>query len=117
MDQNELQQVQALADELVHQAMLNNPNAAQVSETVSSEVLEFYRAQGQPIRLELPLVQNQQAIVPYFNNNMDKDSDYPIFQIAKTLNLHQVFGPMPSAQMLIEDILQVTMANQHNLYV
>jgi hypothetical protein len=56
VDQNELQQVQALADEIVQQAMLNHPNAAQVSETVSSEVLDFYRAKGQPIRLELPLI-------------------------------------------------------------
>jgi hypothetical protein len=97
VDQNELQQVQALADELVQEAMLNHPNAAQVSESISSEVLDYYRSQGQPIRLELPLVQNHQAIVPYYNNNMDKESDYPIFQLARTLNLHQVFGPMPSA--------------------
>lgn len=77
--QNELQQVQALADELVQQAMLQLPNAGQVSESVSSEVLDFYRAQGPPIRLELPLVQNHQEIIPYLNNNMDAESDYPIF--------------------------------------
>jgi hypothetical protein len=117
VDQNELQQVQALADELVQEAMLNHPNAAQVSESISSEVLDYYRSQGQPIRLELPLVQNHQAIVPYYNNNMDKESDYPIFQLARTLNLHLVFGPMPSAQMIIEDILHVLMSYQHNLYV
>ena len=105
VDQNELQQVQALADEPVQQAMLHLPNAAQTTESVSSEVLSFFRAQGPPIRLELPLVENHQAIVPYFNNNMDKESDYPIFQLAMTLRLHQVFGPMPSAQMLLQDIL------------
>lgn len=51
------------------------------------------------------------------NNNMDKESDYPIFQLAKTLQLHQVFGPMPSAQMLLQDILQASMMNQHNLCI
>jgi hypothetical protein len=77
--QNELQQVQALADELVQQAMLQLPNANQVTESVSSDVLDYYRAQGPPIRLELPLVQNHHEIVPYMNNSMDKESDYPIF--------------------------------------
>lgn len=103
--------MQALADELVQQAMLNPPNAAQVSESISSEVLDYCRAQGQPVRLELPLIQNQQAIVPFFNDNMDKESDYPIFQLAKTLNLHQGYGPMLSAQMLIEEILHVSLAS------
>jgi hypothetical protein len=76
---NELQQVQALADELVQQAMLQLPNAGQTSESVSSEVLDFYRAQGPPVRLELPLVQNHQEIIPYLNSSMDAESDYPIF--------------------------------------
>jgi hypothetical protein len=115
VDQNELQQVQALADELVQQAMLQLPNAGQTSEFVSSEALGFYRAQGTPIRLELPLVQNHHEIVPYLNN-MDRDSDYPIFQLARTLQLHQVFGLMPLAQMLLQDILQASMMNHHDLY-
>jgi hypothetical protein len=117
VDQNELQQVQAQADELVQQAMLQLPNASQSTETVSSEVMAFFRAQGPPIRLELPLIQDRQAIVPYFNNNMDKDSDYPIFQLAKTLGLHQVFGPMPSAQMLVQDILQAATVHHLDLYI
>jgi hypothetical protein len=97
--------------------MLNIPNAGQASESISSDALEFYRAEGQPIRLELPLIQNKQDIVPYFNNNMDKESDYPIFQLANTHNLHQVFGPVPSAKMLIQDILQVSLERQHHLYL
>jgi hypothetical protein len=64
VDQNELQQVQTLVDELIHQAMLQLPNANQTTESVSSKILDFYRAQGPPIRLELPLVQNHQEICP-----------------------------------------------------
>lgn len=86
-------------------------------QSVSSEVLDFYRAQGPPVRLELPLVQNYQEIIPYLNRNMDAESDYPIFQLARTLQLHQVFGPMPSAQMLLQEILQVSMMNHHDLYI
>jgi len=44
VDQNELQQVQAQADELVQQAMLQLPNASQSTETVSSDVMAFFRA-------------------------------------------------------------------------
>lgn len=81
--------------------MLQLPNANQSSESVSSKILDYYKAQWPPIRLELPLVQNHQEIVPYLNNSMDRESDYPIFQMARILQLHQVFGPMPSAQMLL----------------
>jgi hypothetical protein len=90
VDQNELQQVQAQADQLVQQAMLQLLNASQTTESVSSDVMSFFRAQGTPIRLEVSVVQeqDQQVIVPYYNNNMDKDSDYPIYQLAKTLQLH-----------------------------
>jgi hypothetical protein len=97
--------------------MLQLPNVSQSTETVSSDVMGFFRAQGLPIRLELPLIEDHQAFVPYFNKNMDKESDYPIFQLAKTLRLHQVFGPMPSAQMLLQDILYAATMNQHDLYI
>lgn len=117
VDQIEVQQVQALADELVQQAMLQLPNANQVSESVSSDALDFYRAQGRPIRLEFPLVQNHQEIIPLMNAAMDRESDYPIFQIANTLKLHQGHGPMPSAQMLLQEILLSTRANQHTMYI
>lgn len=73
VDQNELQQVQALADDLIQQAMMQLPNATQTTESVSSEVLGFFRAQEPPIILELPLVQNHHEIVPYLNNNMDRE--------------------------------------------
>lgn len=56
--------------------------------------------------------------MPYLNNNMDQESDYPIYQLARTLQLHQGFGPMPSAQMILHDILQATsIMGSHNLYV
>jgi hypothetical protein len=72
MDQNELEAIQAQADALVQQAMLQLPNASQSAETVSSEILDFYRAQGPFIRLELPLVENLHAIVPYLDTSIDK---------------------------------------------
>jgi hypothetical protein len=114
---DELQQVQPQANELVQQARMQLPYASQSTETVSLGVLAFFRAQGPSIRLEPPLVEDQQAIVPYTNNNMDKESDYHIFQLGKILCLHQVFGPMPSAQMLIKDILHKASLNQHDLYI
>lgn len=54
------------------------PNANQVLESVSSEVLDF-RAQGLPGRLELPLVQNHHDLMPLINDGLDKESDYAIF--------------------------------------
>jgi hypothetical protein len=96
---------------------LENPNPDQSTETVSDEVLGFFRAQRPPIRLELPLVQNHHELVPFFSNSMDKESDYPIFQLAKTMNLHQVFGPSPSAEMLIQDILLTVSLTHHDRYI
>jgi hypothetical protein len=58
--------------------MLQMPNANQVLESVSSEVLDF-RAQGLPGRLELPLVQNHHDLMPLINDGLDKESDYAIF--------------------------------------
>jgi hypothetical protein len=89
IDQNELQQVQAHANVAVQQVMLQHPEATQSTESVNSEVLGFFRTQGNPIRLELPLLENHHTIVPHFNNNMDKESDYPILQLAKTIGIHQ----------------------------
>jgi hypothetical protein len=62
-------------------------------------------------------VHKHQEIIPYFNNNMDKESDYPIFQLAKTLRILQVFGPVPPMQMLIRDILHQASLNHHDLYI
>ena len=45
---------------------------------------------------------------------MDPHSDYPIHQLARTLGLHQVFGPMPSAQMLLQDILHKASLNHRD---
>lgn len=117
VDQNELQQVQAHANAAVQQVVLQHPEATQSIESVNSEVLGFFRAQGNPIRLELPLLENHHAIVPHFNNNMDKESDYPILQLAKTIGIHLGFGPSPSAQMLLQDILYTASLSHHNLYV
>jgi hypothetical protein len=74
-------------------------------------------ARGRVIVADLPLVQNRHAVVPFFNNRMDKECDYPIFQLAKTMNLHQVFGPSPSAQMLIQDILHAVSLTHHDRYI
>lgn len=115
VDQNEVQQVQNEANILVQQAMLQQSKASQ--SIVSPDVMGFFRAQGLPIRLEVPRTEDHQAIVPYFNHIMGKESDYPIFQLAKTLQLRQVFGPMPSAQMLLQDILHAAAMNQHDLYI
>ena len=119
VDENELHQVQALADNLVQQAVLNQLNEDQFSEVVSSKVLDYYRAHGQPIRLELLLVhdQDRQAIISLFNNSMDIESDQPIYDMAGHLNLHQGYGPIPSMQMLLQDVLQATFQNIPKPYV
>jgi hypothetical protein len=63
------------------------------------------------------LIENHQDIVHQFNNNMDKESDYPISQLAKTLKFHQVFGPLPPAKMLLQYILYASSLSHHSLYI
>lgn len=101
VDQNELNQVIAQANAVVEQAILQHPDTPQVSDSVSSKALDFFRAQGPPVTLELPLTNNSTDIVPYLNNGMDAKSDYSVRSLANKLGLHQVFGPSPSVQMLL----------------
>jgi len=115
--ENELQQMQELADNLVQQAMLNQPNHAQESETVSSEVLDFLRAQGAPIRMEVPMLCDRQSILPHLTEGMDIEDDYPIIQMANALGLHPGYGPLPSAHMLLQDILWTTMTRASTIQV
>jgi hypothetical protein len=63
------------------------------------------------------LIENHQDIVHQFNNNMDKESDYPISQLAKTLKFHPVFGPLPPAKMLLQYIMYASSLSHHSLYI
>jgi hypothetical protein len=114
--ENEIQQMQLLADQLLQQAVLNH-NENQVSESVSSGILDYYRAQGQPIRFELPLIQDRQAIVSMTDETSEVESDYPIYRMAAALNLHQCIGPMPSAEMILQDIVRVSMTSSAGQYL
>jgi hypothetical protein len=87
------------------------------SESVSSEPLDFFRAQGPPVTLELPLVTNSNEIVPLLNNGMDPENDYSIRALARQLGLHQVFGPPPSVHMLILEILEKAAIYHHDNYI
>lgn len=117
MDQNELNHVIAQANEVVEQAILQHPDAPQVSDSVSFEALEFFKAQGAPITLELPLTDNSSAIVPYLNNGMDPESDYSVRNLANNLGLHPGIGPSPSIQMLIQELLERAAAYHHDMYI
>jgi hypothetical protein len=117
VDQNELNQVIAQANVVVEQAIMQHPDAPQVIDTVSDEALNFYRAQGPPVTLELPLSNNSTEIVPYLNNNMDPESDFSVRCLAKQLGLHQVVGPAPSVQMLIQEVLEKAATFHHDLYI
>lgn len=117
VDQNELNQVIAQANAVVEQAILQHPEAPQNSVPVNPEALDFYRAQGPPITRELPLVNDSSAIVPYLNNGMDPESDHSVRCLAKQLGLHQVFGPTPSVQMLLHEILERAAIYHHDNYI
>jgi hypothetical protein len=108
---NELNLVNNLANQFVVDAVENglmqHPEIPQDSSSVSSEATTFFRAQGVPVTLELPLPPNgdvsRTANLPQLTG-IDFDSDFLIRQMADRIGLHFGFGPSPSVDMLIREL-------------
>jgi hypothetical protein len=121
IDENELHLVNDLADVAVANAIadgvMQHPEVPQESHSVSSEVQAFYRAQGAPVTLELPVPDNSSAlrVVPVERgNDIVFEDDSAIRQIAARIGIHQCFGPSPSVAMLVQDLaahVQLLMAS------
>lgn len=92
--------------------LMQHPDQPQHSESVSSDVLDFYRAQGAPVTLELPLptgsANADRALFVPGMGTQNFDNDYFVRDLANRLGLHQGFGPSPSVQMLLQDLAQKT---------
>jgi hypothetical protein len=110
---NELDLVNNLANQVVVNAVENgltqHPDMPQDSSCVSSEATAFFRAQGVPVTLELPLPPHGEASrtanLPQLSG-IDFESDFPIKQFANRVGLHSGFGPSPSVEMLIKELAQ-----------
>lgn len=113
--ENELAAVNNLANAAVANAVANglmqHPDQPQHSYSVSSETSAFYRAEGTPITLELPLpvvsanrVSTDRTLAVSRYGTQSFESDYQIRELANRLGLHQGFGPSPSVEMLIQDL-------------
>jgi hypothetical protein len=111
IDENELYLVNDLANAAVANAIANgvmqHPEVPQDSHSVSNDVQAFFRAQGAPVTLELPIPDNTSAIrvVPVARgNDIVFEDDSAIRQIAARIGIHQCFGPSPSVAMLVQDL-------------
>jgi hypothetical protein len=110
---NELNLVNNLANQVVVNAIENglmqHPEIPQDSRSVSSEATAFFKAQGVPITLELPLPPNGDVLrtstLPQLTG-IEFDSDFLIRQMADRIGLHPGFGPSPSVDMLIRELAQ-----------
>lgn len=78
---------------------------------MSSDTRAFFRAQGPPLTLELPLpivssnrlgAERSLRISEY--NERLFDSDFLIREMANRLGLHKGFGPAPSVEMLLQEL-------------
>jgi hypothetical protein len=118
VDENVLAAVDQLAEAAMANAIANGIMQAldfpQHSVSVSSETNAFFRAQGSPITLELPLpeVGSDRSLalsdgsLQFFNN------DYSIRELAARLNIHAGFGPAPSVEMLLQELARSVSAVQ-----
>lgn len=110
---DELAAVQNLAEQVVINAMAQHPDQAQDSASISSSTREFFRAQGAPVTLELPLPTEEQAIVLSQNICNNVDTDYKIRLLASSLERHDVVGPQSSIQMRIADIHEFALVTKN----
>jgi anti-sigma28 factor (negative regulator of flagellin synthesis) len=110
---NELNLVNNLANQVavnaVENGLMQHPEIPRDSSSVSSEAATFFRAQGVPVTLELPLPPNGEVSrttnLPQLSG-IEFYSDFPIRQLANRIGLHPGFGPSPSVEMLIKELAQ-----------
>jgi hypothetical protein len=111
VDENEVELINNLADisvaDAVGNGLMQHPEQPQDSSSVSSGTQAFFRAQGAPVTLELPLPESTSAChtetVPGCNEVSMQD-DYTIRILASKLGVYQCFGPSPSIEMIIQDL-------------
>lgn len=104
VEENELAQVENLADSVVANAVMQHPDQSQQSSSVSSATMNFFRAEGTPVTLELPLPVNERSIVLADQSLHCFESDSHVRELANMLRLHQTFGPAPSVEMLLAEL-------------
>jgi hypothetical protein len=82
------------------------PDFPQHSVSVSSETNGFFRAQGSPITLELPLPDFgcDKNLALSDGSLQSFSNDYSVRELATRLNIHVGFGPAPSVEMLLQEI-------------
>lgn len=109
--ENELAAVENLAEIVLENAagngQMQHREHPQESHSVSSETRGFFRAPGAPITLEMPLPSSPsacRALTVARHSTMRFDSDYLIREMARRFGLHQVVGPTPSIEMLLQDL-------------
>jgi hypothetical protein len=97
--ENELAAVDQMAKAAVVN-MMQHPEHPQHNTPVNSETREFFRAQGPPVTLELPLPAtdngstNANRVLEFTSQNVQSfDSDYQIREMASRLGLHMGFSP------------------------
>jgi hypothetical protein len=88
---------------------------------VSSETRAFFRAQGAPVTLELPLpatvgrLSADRTLVVSRNEVQSFESDSQIRELVASHGLHPGFGPAPYAEMLLQDLATLAQEAQMNL--
>jgi hypothetical protein len=122
VDENKVDLINNLADFAVAEAVANgliqHPEHPQDSSLVSSGTQAFFRAQGAPITLELPLLEATSAgrVVTVPGHNVVRmQDDYSIRSLAAKFGLHQCFGPSPSVEILVQDLAQYAQTLQASL--
>lgn len=111
VDENELAQVENFANAVVANAVMKHPDQLQHSSLVSSDSRNFFRAEGPPVTLELPLPVTERSMVLSDQSLHIFQSDSHVRELASTLGLHQAFGPAPSVEMLIAEMAEMAEAN------
>jgi hypothetical protein len=103
--------VNNLADAAVANAVANgvmqHPEVPQDSHSISSDVQAFFRDQGPPVTLELPLSNDTSAsriVLVTGGRDIAFDDDSSIRKLAARLGIHQCCGPSPSVEMLVQDL-------------
>jgi hypothetical protein len=111
IDENEVNLVNNLVDAAVANAAANgvmqHPEVPQDSNSVSSDVQAFFRAQGAPVTLELSLPNDASAsriVLVAGGNDIAFEDGNAIRQLAARFGIHQCYGPSPSVEMLVQDL-------------
>jgi hypothetical protein len=110
VEENVLGAIDQLAEVAMANAIANGvmqaPDFPQHSVSVSSETNGFFRAQGSPVTLELPLPEfgSDRTLALSDGSLQSFSNDYSVRELATRLNIHVGFGPAPSVEMLLQEL-------------